>query len=74
MLQRWFDPRLIHENRKKTPGYLNGLHHLKHIWRPPAISQAQENTENTNTAMEIYPNGTIVTITRFVLPLKFSGS
>ena len=70
MFQRWLDPRLIHEHRKKVPGYLNGIHHSKHIWRPPVISQAdrktatvQDEAENI-AALEIYPNGTLISITR----------
>ena len=60
MFQRWLDPRLIHEHRKKVPGYLNGIHHSKHIWRPPVISQADI------AALEIYPNGTLISISRYI--------
>ena len=61
MMQRWFDARLIHENRNRGLPYLNGLYHSIDIWMPPKIS-----SESTIESIEVYPNGTVICISRFV--------
>ena len=60
-MQRWFDARLIHENRNRGLPYLNGLYHSIDIWMPPKIS-----SESTIESIEVYPNGTVICISRYV--------
>ena len=61
MIQRWFNPRLIHENRNKKLPYLNGVHHSGGIWMPPNIN-AKDN--NKVDGLEVYPNGTVISLTK----------
>lgn len=64
MALRWFDPRLIHEDRRgtKTP-YLNAIHHFNNIWMPILSYRSPEALKGTD-ALEIYPNGTVMAIMR----------
>jgi len=68
MIQRWYDPRLIHENRNRAQAYLNGIHHLTNIWLPPKIS-----SENIVESIEVYPNGTVICTSRIDVPFKCHG-
>ena len=62
LVERWYDPRLIHENRNKDLPYLNAIHHKSDIWSPPKI-----NAESSIESIEVYPNGTVISVSRLVL-------
>lgn len=68
MMQRWFDARLIHENRNRGLPYLNAMYHSIDIWMPPKIS-----SESTIESIEVYPNGTVICISRIDVHFKCHG-
>ena len=69
MIQKWFDPRLIHENRRtgKQP-YLNAIHHFDSIWTPGCLQAVCNNGEESRKmsvkALEVFPNGTVCSVSQ----------
>ena len=66
MIQKWFDPRLIHENRRtgKQP-YLNAIHHFDSLWTPGClVNGGKESRKMAVKALEVFPNGTVSSVSQ----------
>ena len=71
MVQKWFDPRLIHENRRtgKQP-YLNAIHHFDSLWIPGClvndgkVATTAESRKMSVKALEVFPNGTVCSVSQ----------
>lgn len=76
MHQRWFDPRLIHDDGERY-AYLNGIHHHADIWKPDIYfikhGTFKENLSPSNIALRIHRNGTVLYSMRRHLVLNCEG-
>eukprot|EP00092_Neocalanus_flemingeri_P056907 GFUD01067522.1.p1 GENE.GFUD01067522.1~~GFUD01067522.1.p1 ORF type:complete len:517 (-),score=85.69 GFUD01067522.1:50-1600(-) len=76
MHQKWFDPRLIHDDGDRY-AYLNGIHHHADIWKPDIYfikhGTFKENLSPSNIAVRIHRNGTVLFSMRRHLVLNCEG-
>jgi len=76
MHQRWFDPRMIHDDGQRYE-YLNGIHHHADIWKPDIYfikhGTFKENLSPSNIALRIHRNGTVLYSMRRHLVLNCEG-